>query len=405
MTDENVIELNYKPHEKQKLFHQSTARWRVLNCGRRWGKTECAVAEAARLAFKKPKQRGWIVAPTFPLSREDGRVLKEIVPDQLIASELKAEHKFLFVNGSEIELRSADNEASLRGAGLNFCILDEASRIKEDGWNALRPALSDKQGKGIFISTPKGKNWFYRLFLKGQDGGDYASWHFPSSTNPYFPADEWQEAKESYPADWFSQEYEAQFLDDIAAVFRGIDKAIRGELEEPQEGKRYYVGVDVAKYQDFTVVTVIDDDKHVCYFERYNRLNWDVQKVKIANVFKKYKATGFLDSTGVGDPIYEDLHRQLGRKIHSFKFTNESKTNLITNLQMAFEQGKISFPEISVLIDELQAFEYEMLASGKFRYSAPEGYHDDCVISLALANWTKEHDIMGRAQDMNISFR
>lgn len=389
---DNVIELNYKPHDKQLLFHQSNARWRILNCGRRWGKTECAIAEAGRLSFVKPKQRGWVVAPTYPLSREDDRVLKEIVPAKLIRTEFKSERKFVFINGSEIEFKSADNEAGLRGAGLDWCILDEASRIKEDSWNALRPALSDKQGKGIFISTPKGKNWFYRLFLKGKDGLEkYESWHFPSNTNPYFPEEEWLEAKESYPADWFSQEYEAEFLEDVAAVFRNVEGRIDGEFEEPKVGKKYYCGVDVAKYQDFTVITVLDGSKHLCYFERFNRLNWDVQKIKIANVFKKYNAVGFIDSTGVGDPIFEDLSNQMPYQVYSFKFTNESKMNLVTSLQLAFEQGQVTFPRIPVMIDELQAFEYEMLTSGKFRYCAPEGYHDDCVISLGLANWGVEH--------------
>lgn len=399
----NVIELNYSPHEKQKLFHKSKARWRILNCGRRWGKTECAVAEGARLAFKKPKQRGWIVAPTFPLSREDGRVLKNIVPSKLIKAELKAEHKFVFVNGSEIELRSADNEAAMRGAGLNFVILDEAARIKEDGWNALRPALSDKRGIGIFISTPKGKNWFYRLYTLGRQGkADYESWHFPSSTNPYFPIEEWEEAKETYPADWFSQEYEANFLEDIACVFRNVRGSIKGKLEDPKPNKPYFAGIDIAKYQDFTVIIVLDKDKHLVYFERFNRINWELQKVRIIEVIKKYKAVSFIDKTGVGDPIYEDLLKE-DIEIHGYKFTNESKQNLITSLQVAFEKNQISFPEIPTLIDELEAFEYEMLISGKFRYSAPEGYHDDCVIALGLANWGAEHTV--EVADLNLSLR
>lgn len=401
----NVIELNYKPHDKQKLFHKSEARWRILNCGRRWGKTECAVAEGARLAFKKPKQRGWIVAPTFPLSREDGRVLKNIVPSELIKAELKAEHKFVFVNDSEIELRSADNEAAMRGAGLNFVILDEAARIKEDGWNALRPALSDKRGIGIFISTPKGKNWFYHLYTLGSQGkADYESWHFPSSTNPYFPIEEWEEAKANYPADWFSQEYEANFLDDLAAVFRGIRKSIGGELEEPKPDKSYFAGIDLAKYQDYTVITILDQDKHLCYFERFNRLDWQVQKPRIINVLRKYNAYGLIDSTGVGDPICEELKSSYPQ-LSGYKFTNESKQNLVVSLQVAFEQHQLTFPEIDVLIDELEAFEYEMLPSGRFRFNAPQGYHDDCVISLALANWCANYAEVTMGNMEEISFR
>jgi len=402
---ENIIELNYKPHDKQRLFHKSDARWRILNCGRRWGKTECAVAEGAKLSLEKPKQRGWIVAPTYPLIKEDWRVFKEIVPTKLIVNELKSEHTFLLVNGSEIGFKSADNESALRAAGLNWALLDEASRIKEESWNALRPALSDKQGKGIFISTPKGKNWFYRLYLLGQNNKEnYESWHFPSNTSPYFPEAEWIEAKANYPTDWFSQEFEADFLDDIAAVFRKVRSRIKGKFEEYNPSKNYYAGIDLAKYQDFTVIIIIDNNKHVVFFDRFNRLDWKVQKPRILKILKDYKAQAFIDSTGVGDPIYEELKEDY-QEIYGYKFTNESKHNLITALQVAFEKEEVTFPEIEVLINELEAFEYEMLPSGKVRFNAPEGYYDDCVISLALANLCKEKVLPAYSEIADFSFR
>ena len=397
-------EINYKPHKKQELFHNSKARWRILNCGRRWGKTQCAIGEGLRLSVK-PNQRGWVIAPTFPLSQEDWRTLKELAPHEIIQTELKGERKFIFINGSTIEFKSADNEVGLRGAGLDWCILDEASRIKEDSWNALRPALSDKRGKGIFISTPKGKNWFYRLYILGSKGkSGYESWHFPSNTNPYFPEEEWLEAKENYPADWFSQEYEANFLDDQASVFRGIRDRISGTLEEPQADKTYFAGIDLAKTQDYTVIAILDDNKHLCYFERFNRIGWQVQKPKILNVLRKYNAYGMIDSTGVGDPIFEELHGSYDN-LSGFKFTNESKQNLITSLQVAFEKKELSFPNIPILIDELEAFEYEILPSGRFRFNAPQGYHDDTVIGLALANWCKNRTPTGYSEVMDISFR
>lgn len=402
---ENVIELNYKPHDNQKLFHSSKARWRILACGRRWGKTQCAVAEGIKLSLKEPKQRGWIVAPTYPLSQEDWRTLKEIAPTSVLKTEYKAERKFVFVNNSEIEFRSADNEAAMRGAGLNFAILDEAARIKEDSWNALRPALSDKQGKGIFISTSKGKNWFYRLYLLGKKKTQgYESWRLPSNTNPYFPESEWKEAKANYPADWFSQEYEAEFLDDVAAVFRKVRDRIKGKFEKYDKEKNYYAGIDLAKYQDFTVITIIDNNKHVVFFDRFNRLDWKVQKPRILKILNDWKAQAFIDSTGVGDPIYEELKEDY-QEIYGFKFTNESKHNLIVALQVAFEKEEVTFPRIETLIDELEAFEYEMLPSGRIRFNAPEGYYDDCVISLALANWCKEKVLPASSGISDLSFR
>ncbi len=380
-------EIDYKPHAAQQLFHSSNARWRVLNCGRRWGKSKCAIAEAIKICFKKPKARGWVVAPTFPLVNEDWRVLFDITPSQIIKSVQKVEKRVEFINGSEIEFRSADNEGSLRGAGLDFAILDEAGRIKEDSWNALRPALSDKQGRGIFISTPKGKNWFYRMFLaSGGNEPGYESWHFPSNSNPYFPQEEWDEAKANYPFDWFSQEFEANFLDENATIFRRIRSRIQGILEPYSSNKRYFAGVDLAKYQDFTVISILDENKHLCAFDRFNQMEWAVQKERIVELCSQYNADIWIDSTGVGDPIYEDLSH-IYSAINGYKFTSESKGNLITALQISFEKDEITFPEIAVLIDELEAYEYKLLPSGRFSYNAPQGYHDDCVVSLALANW------------------
>ena len=160
------IKINYKPHFYQKLFHDSEARFRLICAGRRFGKSLSGCAEAFKMAVSKPIQRGWIVSPYFKQSEEDFRILKEIVPSLAIAEIKLSDRKIVFRNGSEIEFKSADNEDSLRGAGLDFVLLDEAARIKEAAYLALRPALADRQGRGIFLTTPKGKNWIHSLFLR-----------------------------------------------------------------------------------------------------------------------------------------------------------------------------------------------------------------------------------------------
>ena len=398
-----TIKINYNPYYQQQLFHESLARFRVVCAGRRFGKSLMACAEAFKLATNQPKQRGWIITPTFKLSEEDWRILKEISPNIAIQEIKLADKKLVYRNGSEIEMKSADNEASLRGAGLDFLIIDEASRIKEDSWHAVRPALSDKQGRAIFISTPKGKNWFYTEYLKGQepDNKDYESWRFSSKVNPYFSINEYNDLKANLPADVFSQEIEAEFIDNASQVFRNIKDQISGSLEDPKTNEVYFMGVDLAKHHDFTCIIVLNSSKHLVFFDRFQKLDWDIQKAKILNIAKKYNNASIrVDSTGIGDPIEEDLRKANGNlnqinpdyiHVEGFKFTNISKNQLISNLQLAFETGAITFPNIPVLNEELEAFEYEILPSGNFRYSAPSGLNDDTVIALALSNWGSTH--------------
>ncbi|MBA7590165.1 hypothetical protein ES708_32272 [subsurface metagenome] len=301
---------------------------------------------------------------------------------------------------SEIEMKSADNETSLRGAGLDFAIFDEASRIKEMAWlAAIRPALADRKGKGIFITTPKGKNWIHGLYLRGKDPNikDWESWRFSSKCNHYFDINEYNELKKTLPADVFSQEIDAIFIDNASMVFRNIKSRISGSLEDPETDEEYFMGVDLAKTHDWTAICVLNVNSHLVFFDRFQKMDWKVQKEKIISVARKYNNSNILvDSTGIGDPILESLN-EVNKdsyttskdyiNIQGFKFTNISKQQLISNLQLAFETGDITFPKIPILIDELEAYEYQILESGKFKFGAPPGLHDDTVTSLALAMW------------------
>ena len=119
---------------------------------------------------------------------------------------------------------------------------------------------------------------------------------------------------------------------------------------------------------------------------RFNDLAWSVQKDRIKRLCGKYNAVANIDSTGVGNPIVEELSLE-GVGVQGFKFTNITKRQLVEGLAMGVERAEISFPEIPELINELNIFTFEQLPSGMLRYGAPGGLHDDCVISLALAWW------------------
>ena len=380
----------------QKQIEDDAHRFRVISCGRRWGKSFLAMREAFQMILRGYeatwlKQRGWIVAPTFPMVREDWLIAENVLKDAVI-SKHQTEMRMSFGALGSLEFKSAEREdEGLRGAGLNFCVVDEASRVSKKSWEqGLRPALADKQGRAIFISTPKGKNWFYEMFRRGQDGDPHIkSWQYPTYSNPHFPKEEWDEIVKTTPELILKQEYKAEFLEDEASVFRNIDSCIRGSITEPEDGQEYTIGLDLGRAEDFTVATVLrNKDCQLVNIYRQNKVDWSLQKQQVLALTKKYRnSLVYVDSTGIGDPIEEDL-RKSGIRTRNYHFTNQSKYELVEQLMVGIEQGLLGIPnceETRFLIEELKQFTYEVLPTGRLRYSAPEGLHDDGVMSLGLA--------------------
>lgn len=307
---------------------------------------------------------------------------------------------------SVIEFKSADNEDSLRGFAVNFFILDEASRVKYQSFVSLMTTVTQTEGRAIIISTPKGRGWFYELYMRGQKVDDqgrprwsaqrpdpHPEWYsirMPTWSNPHVTVESIRQAKRNVPADVFRQEFGAQFIEDSAGVFRNVSECIKGFCHEgPQYGARYVMGVDLARLRDYTVITVMDADrKHVVYIERFNQIEWELQYSRILRASKIYNnALVCIDWTGIGDPIVETL-RNAGLQMEPYKIsTGAAKQQLIDKLRVNIENGTVSFPatpEGMIMADELREYEYTFTKSGQIMYSSPSHKHDDCVVSLAL---------------------
>lgn len=397
--------LKYKPHATQLTVHNSDARFRFLCCGRRWGKTLLTSKELF-LASMIPGKRYWIVAPTYSLAE---KAFREVYRDfmfyhhEKIEKASESEMKIKLKNFTIIECKSADNPESLLGEGLDGMIIDEAARIKDDIWHQyLRPTLADKQGWLLAISTPRGSNWFSRGYYDGQSKNDkfIESWNFTTADNPYIAREEIALAKATLPERTYRQEFLGEVLSDIGGVFRNIRDCIRGELLDAQAGEHYIMGVDLAKYQDFTVIVVIKKrDGQVVYFDRFNEIDWSLQEKRIINVWEKYRRCNVvIDATGVGDRVYEELAKTIPN-LEGFQIKGSNKNELIDNLSLMIENKVIGFPEIPELINELNIFEYTVTAAGNYRLEAPTGYHDDIVIALALAC----HGLQNMNYKMNLS--
>ena len=391
-----AVTLNYVPHPAQMAIHKARAkRFRTVCTGRRFGKTLCLAAEILdRGGCEKAGDYGW-VAPTYNVAERGIEAFRDIAEGFVeICGRAPSRVEFEGPAGRvRVWFLSADNPDNIRGFGFQGLVIDEAASIPRDVWHyVLRPTIAQTLGWAVFVSTPKGHNWFYDLYSRGLDVAetDYASFTFPSKASPYFPIKEWDEAQRSLPEDVFRQEYLAEFLEDSAGVFKGIDAcllSVEGQGSNESSPRQVVIGCDVAKHTDWTVLTAMDAESGRCFaMERFNQLDWPIQKERIVTFARKWRGRVILDATGLGDPIYDDLKRVLS-DIEAFKLTSGSKTELIQRLIVAVEQRQVSWPASwLVMTAEMKRYEYAISPTGGITYNAPSGYHDDCVISLALAN-------------------
>ena len=414
-------DLGYYPHPGQVLVHESKARMRVVACGVRWGKTRSAAMEGIAASLEpRHSTRGWVVAPTYTLADKVFRELVQIAQEHLgpLVQKLSEAERYLRLRNmsggtSELWAKTADNPVSLLGEGLDWCICDEAARLRPTIWESyLSQRLIDRQGWSLLISTPKGKGWFYDLWRRGQDptqAGQAESWNAPTWQNPIIDRDEVERQRAGIPERVFRQEYGGEFIEGAGAVFRNVrecatldpwpldpsSRLTHDWLGEHPDPEGYQIGLDLAKVEDYTVIAVTDSQRRLVYADRWHRIDWAQQIWRVKEVFDRYGQPPIVvDSTGVGEPVYEQLLRA-GLRCTPYQFTQRSKAALIDNLAILLERRQCELPSPQrwpVGIEELESFEYQITDAGNAKQSAPPGYHDDCVIACALAFWGRRLD-------------
>ena len=371
-----------QPHTNQQRILDSQSRFRVVMCGRRFGKSELSQIEIITNALVGKNVA--YITPTYQLARVFFEKLIKAVPFESNKSELSIK----FPNDGSVEFFTGERLDNLRGRKFHLVVIDEASFIHnlEEGWlNSIRPTLTDYKGRALFLSTPKGKNFFYSLYLKNGEP-DWESFKFTTYDNPHIDKTEIDDARTQIPEVVFEQEYMANPSENAANPFgSAFIKQCTFELShEPPIA----FGVDLAKSVDFTAIIGLDRNGSVCHFERFQK-DWRQTK-QVINSLPKVPI--LMDSTGVGDPIFEDLQRD-GVNVQGYKFSSTSKQQLMEGLASAIHQRKITFPD-GHITQELEIFEYQYTSFG-VKYSAPQGFHDDCVMALGLA-W--HHYVRNQAQ-------
>lgn len=368
----------------------------MVACGRRFGKTEVGKLTVMELALRG-KQTWWL-APTYAMAGQVWRDMKTMIkPMSAIGIQISESERRLDVgSGGLIAVRSAHHPDYLRGAGLDYVVLDEAAFMEPRVWpEVVRPMLMERGGGALFLSTPFGRNWFWELYKIGLDPDepDWASFHFTSLDNPLIPRAEFEAIRRVTPQRIWREEYLAEFIEDAGQVFRGLETvATASSGSRPRVGGRYVAGVDWGREGDYTVIVVLDaDERRMVAYDRFNTIGWAFQRGRLKALCDYWQPEViWAEANSAGSVNIEALQAE-GLPMRAFTTTARTKPMLIEQLALAIERGELSILRDRTLLDELAAYTLERLPGGGYRYGAPPGQHDDCVMALALAWYAIQH--------------
>ncbi len=365
-------------HAGQLKVLKDAARFNVLECGRRFGKTHLGTQLAIDQSVDGGEV-GWF-APTYRYLADPWRTIEKILGKIIVRTD-RVEKRMDLATGGSIDFWSLDSVDAGRGRRYSRVIIDEASIVRDLGpaWQeTIRATLADRQGDAWMLGTPKGRNFFHRCFERGQIGDlGWKSWRLPTTSNPLIRPEEIAAAQSELPKQVFEQEFLGIPADDGGNPF-GL-KSIEHCIAPMSVAEPVAFGIDLAKSVDWTVVCGLDADGAVSILERWQG-PWSETSRRIDEIVGDKPA--LIDSTGVGDPIVEGLQKSRPR-IEGFKFSQTSKQQLMEGLASAFQTERIRIPDGWLRV-ECETFEYTYTRTG-VRYEAPSGLHDDGVCALALA--------------------
>lgn len=350
-------------HPAQAQIASDRHRFRVVNCGRRFGKTTLSVWEMFAIAVAKADARVAYIAPTYQQARDIAwNELKTICQPILIsANEGRLEVTIQNQHGgsSQIFLKGWEAVETLRGQYFDFLVLDEISSYR-NFWmhwqEVLRPTLTDRMGQVLFISTPKGFNHFYDLFNLERKDKDYKSFHFTSYQNPFIPRGEIDKAKQELTQDRFYQEYMADFRKTEGLVYKEFDRSKHLFETEPTTTFKTIGGVDFGFNNPAAVLSIKkdDDNRYWVTEEWYKRGQTDAQVADYV--------AGLRFNEVYPDPASasgcEEL-RQRGVNVRDVVKNKDSIRNGINTVREMFKSNRLFIHRDCVnLIMELETYAY-----------------------------------------------
>lgn len=374
---------------------QGPAKYVTCVAPRQTGKSFLAQQVALYWALNNSNYRIFWISPTYAQCRRPFEEIYDgIQASGAIVSANKSTMEIKFKNGSIIYFKSIERPDNLRGYTAHAMICDEASYYPDDVWaKVLKPIVLVHGRTVLFISTPRGSNYFKAMYDMGQseDHPDYVSCRMSYTQNPFVDQAEIDEARRTLPEHIFKAEYEGSFVDSGSTVFSGLDECTLHKWPQPQG--RVYLGVDLGRQSDYTVATAMDETGQVIEVYRDNQKEWSYMISNIVDMAKKWNAQVLVEANSIGDVVTEQIRQQWPRT-EPFNTTSISKQQIIEALIVAFNKKEVKIPSRELfqpLRFELDIFEYNYSPrSRSVQYSAPSSFHDDCVMSLAIANKARE---------------
>jgi len=382
-------------HPAQETIANDSRRFNVIRAGRRFGKNYYGHRRIVKRALKMAQPVAWC-APSYRMLLDDWNEVKNIVYP--VTAQIQSQEKRItLIGGSWIDFWSLDNADSIRGKKYGHIVNNEVAQVKgfTDIWEQIqRLTLADYHGGADFYSTPRGLNDFYHLWNIAGDDPNWSRHHYTTYDNPYIDPTEIDAMKESLPEKVFQQEILAEFLEDGAYFQRVNECAVIEHPDEPEQHKDHaiFAGLDWALSNDFTVLTIVCRNcNRAVDWDRFNQIDFTYQRARIIERCQRWAGLRLLpERNSIGQPNIELLREYItiisGPDYNpGFNTSATTKPALIQRLASGLEHGGFQVP--LEYADELRSYQVEFTGSGATKFSAPSGYHDDRVISLALAYW------------------
>ena len=377
----------YKPHSKQKEIHNSiineSYKYYILNIGRQFGKTMLGINQMLYWAIN---HKGCNIAWVTPIYKQSKKVFDEMEKVTKSSGLFEYNRSDLTISGfnSQIQFFSGERPDNIRGNTFDYLIVDEMAFTRPELWSEVLSATVLVKGKKvIFISTPKGKNHFYQLSLQPNYDNRYKYFHYSSYDNPMIDSEDLEERKRSLPKHIFEQEYLAKFIDNASGLFKNVDSCVIKTAERTQ---KLFGGLDIGRADDYTVLTILNKNYQMVYVQRWRQQEWSKIIDEVATKIREYNAEIFVEVNNQGDVFFEMLQNKVYNNVQPYVTTTATKPIMIEDLAVHFENKDIGILNENWLVDELNAFTYIYNEkTRRVQYGAPQGVHDDGVMSLALA--------------------
>lgn len=250
--------------EVQKTVSDDPSRFKVVVAGRRWGKSWLSMHEMAKHA-RFPGKKIFYVAPTYKMCKQ---ILWDDLKEKFIrcrwAKKInESDLTITLINGSKIYLRSGDNPDNLRGVSMDFLVMDEAAMIDSKMWTEVcRPALSDRQGSAMFITTPQGKgSWIYELWQGAHNQKDWFPYQSTTLDGGNVTPEEIEQARNELDEKSFRQEYEASFESYAGSIYYNWDSSVHIQTQDKnlERNEILHVGMDFNVSPLVAVITRVKD--------------------------------------------------------------------------------------------------------------------------------------------------